>query len=147
MPSITVSLSPKGAIVNVIIGASHPRLTAYKAAGQTPPATVTGQFLIDTGASCTCVDPALIKSLGLPQIGKVAISTPSTNGGQHFCEQFDASLFIPGNPGSGGMMIPALPILTTHLQSQGIDGLIGLDVINRCTLIYSGTPGFVQINY
>lgn len=147
MPAITVTIEPGGPIVNVLVGMSAPRIQALQAAGQQPPNPVTGRFLIDTGASGTCVDPALIAPLGLPQIGRVAIATPSTNGQQHFCDQFDCALFIPGALNAPGHFIEALPIITAHLQSQGIDGLIGRDILNRCTLTYIGSANLISLSF
>jgi len=106
-----------------------------------------GLFLVDTGASGTCVDPDLIKSLSLQPTGKTAISTPSTAGSVHYCDQYDVSLFIPGNAGIGGHIVAAIPIITTHLRSQGIDGLLGRDVLNNCVVIYNGSASFLTLAY
>ena len=115
-------------------------------AGLPVPPYVTGNFLIDTGASCTCVDPDLVAPLSLAIIGTVAIQTPSTAGTSHACNQYDASLFIP-NGNNGGHFVDAIPLIETVLSSQGIDGLIGRDVIDRCTLVYNGTLGIVTLAY
>jgi Aspartyl protease len=106
-----------------------------------------GTFLVDTGASGTCVDRDLIKGLGLQPTGRTAISTPSTSGTPHYCDQYDVALFIPGNPGGGGHIVAALPIITTHLRSQGIDGLLGRDVLNNCVLIYNGNASILTLAY
>ena len=147
MPAITLPIETGGPVVSVMVGMSMPRLSAMQAAGLPTPQMITGRFLVDTGASSTCVDPALIAPLGLPQIGTVAISTPSTNGQQHFCQQFDCALYIPGPVNTFGHFIEALPIITTHLQSQGIDGLIGRDVLSRCTLTYIGSAGLISLSF
>lgn len=42
-------------------------------------------------------------------------------------------------------MIGAIPILATHFRSQGIDGLIGRDILNRCMLVYNGITGGVSL--
>lgn len=146
MPSINVQLTPAGPIVAMHVGISMPRLTAMKGAGISAPPMVLGQFLIDTGAYGTCVDPNLIRPLGLQPTGSVAIMTPSTQGATHSCNQYDAAVYIP-NGSSGGFLIEALPILETQLSAQGIDGLIGRDIINRCTLIYNGSANMISLAY
>jgi hypothetical protein len=148
MPAITLTIEAGGPIINAMVGVSQPRHQALVAAGQTPPNGIMGRFLIDTGASNTCVDPELIAPLALPQIGIVAISTPSTDGNHHFCEQFDACFFIPGAVTNGvGHYIPAIPLMATHLRSQGFDGLIGRDILATCTLTYIGSAGLISLSY
>ena len=75
------------------------------------------------------------------------IATPSTAGQPHMCDQFDISVFIPGSVATTGYLIPAIPIVATHLQAQGIDGLIGRDVLKDCALIYNGPAGIFTIAY
>jgi len=147
MPSINVNIAAGGPLLIVHVGISAPRLQALMAAGQPAPPGTTGTFLVDTGASCTAIDPALLSTLGLQPTGRVSISTPSTVGTPHQCDQFDVSIFIPGSMATVGHFIPAIPIVATHLRSQGIDGLIGRDVLKDCTLIYHGTGGFFSIGY
>jgi hypothetical protein len=107
-------------------------------AGFAVPLWISGTFLVDTGASGTCIDPTLIQPLGIPPSGRVHIQTPSTGSTSHECSQYDVSIYIPGADNSQeGLLIPALPILETPLMTQGIVGLIGRDILDRCTLIYN----------
>lgn len=147
MPCINVNIAAGGPLLIVHIAVSLPRLQALTNAGAAVPPAATGTFLIDTGASCSCADIALIGGLGLQPTGRVAISTPSTAGLPHHCDQFDVSIFIPSSVATIGHLIPAIPIVATHLRSQGIDGLIGRDVLADCTLIYNGTAGLFTIAY
>jgi predicted aspartyl protease len=147
LPAISVDIEAGGAIVTALVGVSFPRMQALQAAGEPVPPASMGRFLIDTGASSTCADPGLIGNLNLPMINQVAIMTPSTNGSQHMCDMYDASIFIPGRDPQRGFLIPALQIITTHLSSQGIDGLIGRDILNRCTVVYIGSEAALSLNY
>jgi hypothetical protein len=125
-----------------------PRVNAMQAAGVQPPAYVTGTFLVDTGASCTCVDPTFVASLGLVATGNVAMQTPSTSGVPVTCNQYDVTIYIPNNgTGGSGFFINALPVIEAAFASQGIEGLIGRDIIDRCTLICNGSAGMFTLAY
>jgi hypothetical protein len=143
MPLITVPIQPLGPLVIAAVAVSQPRVAALTLAGQPLPAPVSGTFLIDTGATSSCVDLALMQPLGLPPIGKVHMVTPSTGGTPVVCDQFDASFIIPGNSPEGTFVIPALPLLGVSLAGQSIHGLIGRDILDRCMITYHGPAKIV----
>lgn len=125
-----------------------PHRAAQTASGKPIPSAVTGTFLIDTGASTTCVDPGLVAPLGLTPSGAVMIQTPSTSGTAHACAQYDVFLYIlPGRPGEVGYYVEAMPVLKTFLRSQGIDGLLGRDVLQNCVLITNGPAGILTLSH
>lgn len=147
MPATHANIATGGPLLIATIGVSIPRMQAILAANGTVPTPITGTFLIDTGASCTCVDDTFIAQLGLQPTGVVPIQTPSTGAGLHHCDQFDISMFIPAATNTAGHLISALPAIATHLKNQGIDGLIGRDVLDNCTFIYNGTAKFFTLAY
>lgn len=148
MPSINLVIQqPAGPLIQVVLGASLPRQHALQAAGSPVPPVVTGNFLIDTGASGTCVDPSLIAKLGIPASGSVAIQTPSTQGAPHQCDTYDVMLFIPAGESQAGHFIEVMPVFETHLSGQGIDGLLGRDVLQSCVLIYNGVTNLFTLSY
>ena len=132
----------------MLVGVSAPRAEAMNASGIPVPQFVTGTFLVDTGASCTCVDPAFVASLGLIATGNVPMQTPSTAGVPVHCNQFDVTVYIPDSgQGGGGFYVGALPVVEASFAGQGIEGLIGRDLIDRCTLIYNGSAGMFTLAY
>ena len=147
MPSINIPIGAPGPIVTVTIGISIPRRTALTSAGLDVPPFAQGQFLIDSGASCSCVDSGLIEKLGLTPTGSVSIHTPSTNGVAHSCNQYDVMLFIAGTDATTGCFIDAVGVVETSLAPQGIDGLIGRDLLDRWTCIYNGAIKLFTICY
>ena len=96
--------------------------------------------LIDTYASSTCIDPGVLKPLGLTATGIIPIHTPSTSGNPYQCEQFDVALGIV-HPTKEPMFLPTIPVIAAALAAQGIQALIGRDVLSSCLLIFDGVHG------
>lgn len=148
MPSITLSFTGNGSpIIKVCVGVSVPRFQALKAAGIPAPNLQLGDFLIDTGASHTAIDPTLIAPLGLTQTGMIPIHTPSTGGVPVMCPQYDVALYIPSGSAQPVWTIPALPITASSFAGQGIAGLLGRDVLEKAVFIYNGTIKQFIISY
>lgn len=83
------------------------------------------------------LDATAIGSLGLVPTGVVSMQTPSTNSTPHSCNQYDISLIIPATSTGAPLVIEALPVLESTLRPQGIDGLLGRDVLRGCVLFYN----------
>lgn len=109
-------------------------------AGLALPEPVVGRALIDTGATSSCIDPAVIASLGLEPRGTVQVHTPSTGDEPHHATLVDMSIFlIPSERGSTPLVLRAVSAMEAGLlQSQGIHALIGQDVLARCHLVHDG---------
>jgi hypothetical protein len=134
-------------IVSVYIGVSGPRQQALLASGLPVPDPVVMHLLIDTGASCVSLDQIAIAPLGLVPTGVATVHTPSTDAAAtHSCNQYDVSLILP--PGQGPpLVLEALPILEGAFRHQGIDGLLGRDVLGLCTLVYNAPAGGYTLAY
>ncbi len=98
-----------------------------------PIAQVPVRGLIDTGASCSCVDVGVVTSLGLDPSGSVTVHTPSTMGIAIQKLTYDASIvFGDGKPHPRTY---TLDLIETALASQGFELLIGRDILARCVPI------------
>jgi hypothetical protein len=148
MPSIDIHYTQSGPLLKIFLGVSVQYRTTLEREGVPIPGHVAGTFLIDTGAAGTCVDPAILEPLGLEPTGALFIETPSTGGKPHFCRQYDVLLMVPPvNPGDAPLVVDALPVVETSVRPQGIDGLIGRDVLQRCILICNGPIGLMTLAY
>ena len=130
-------------------------MQALQAAGQAIPPPQNGRFLVDTGASGTVVDPVLIAALGLTPKNFTPVASPTTGppaAGQPLPLRpvYDVQLIlIPSvtprsvQLGPSGMMphMRALSVIGTHMRHQGIDGLIGRDVLENMVFVYNGNTG------
>ena len=136
MPHLTLQISPGGPIVDVLVGVSHPRQQALQRVSLQVPAAVQIRALVDTGASGTCIDPAVLTRLGLQPTGFVQIHTPSTGNQPHLASQYDVGLILLHPMLT--YTIGALPVIGSALAIQGIQALIGRDVLANCLFIYDG---------
>lgn len=135
-------------MVNAVVGVSSARGEALVAAGQPIPSFLPVRALVDTGASCTCIDPSILKALDLTPTGSVTVNTPTTGQSPQVAEQYDISLVIPGNsPQHSPLARMAIPVVAAELSKQGIQALIGRDVLSECVFHYNGDIGWFTVAY
>jgi predicted aspartyl protease len=107
--------------------------------GQAVPSLVRITGLVDTGASCTCIDPSVLQSLSLNPTGVATVNTPSTGTTPATADQYDVSIVIPGAiPTHAPFIVQNIPVLASVLMPQGFQALIGRDVLSECLLTYNG---------
>jgi hypothetical protein len=147
VPSITLSFTATGPLLTAFVGPSSPRQQALTAAGQQIPQATSGVFLVDTGASQTAVDKTLIVPLGLTPTGAGMFHTPSTGATPVPFPQYDVMLFIPGSKVGQAWIIEAMPVMECDLSAQGIQGLIGRDVLDRAIVVYNGPVNHFTVAY
>ena len=146
MPSVNLQITPIGGpLIDLLVGISAPRTKALTDAGLPVPAPVSTRFLVDTGASNTRVDPAILSQLSLTPTGSIPIHTPSTGGTPAMCNQFDISLSIP-HP-CLNRRFPAIAVTEANLSAQGIQGLLGRDILANCLLIYNGEANTFTLSF
>lgn len=139
MPHFTLSIGTNGPLLSAVAAVSKQRWEALSAAGQPLPAVVPITGLVDTGASCTCMDPTVLTSLQLTATGSVLVSTPSTGDTPHDTEQYDIGLLIPAATGAPPLFFETIPVISSQLLArQGFHALIGRDILDRCLLVYDG---------
>jgi|WetSurMetagenome_2_1015567.scaffolds.fasta_scaffold454296_2 hypothetical protein len=141
MASITSSLDVKGrAFVKVIITPSAFYQEAigvdkFKAdtgglLGIADKYQYRGRALIDTGASCSSIDLDVAKKLGLVMRGQVPVNSPK---GKHDYDAFDIDIFIGMD---NLVLIPNRMVVACDIKAQGIQMLIGTDIIKLGTLVF-----------
>jgi aspartyl protease len=145
MPHLTLQFGPAGPLLDVTIGVSAPREAALKKAGQPVPAPQVVRGLIDTGASISAIDPAVLTALSLVPTGQTTILTPSTGNQAHPCNQYDVRLTL-SHPDLS-FYISALAVIQSTLQQQGIQALLGRDILGHCLLTYDGKAGIFILGF
>lgn len=141
MPLFTLQYQANGPIITAGVLASKQRAEALKAAGQPVPGPQLVRALVDTGASCTCVDPTHLEALGLSPTGTVQVHTPTPVEAPSQSYQYDVGMFIMADATEPPLVLDTLPVVASSLGQQGIDALIGRDILSRCVLVYNGKIG------
>ena len=149
MPYFTRQVAPNGSLLLVAhVGPSQAKIHALRAAGQPIPTSMQVQALVDTGASCTCVDPSVLASLGLTPTGSATVNTPSTGLQPVSADQFDISLTIITAPNMVPLVYSTIPVVQSELLVvQGFHMLLGRDVLRSCLLTFDGQNGLFSLAY
>jgi hypothetical protein len=74
------------------------------------------------------------------------MQTPSTGAALHQCNLYDVSLLVPALAGAP-FFLDATPVMESQLRSQGIDGLLGRDVLEKFVLFYNSPMGGFTLAY
>jgi hypothetical protein len=139
MPLLTGPIGAEGALVDIFVALSTPRVDALKAAGMGFPPPKKVRALIDTGASISSISPQIAKGLGLVPTGITSISSATTGSAPQNCNLYDVCLaFVQPSIKVLGVNIPVIEV---ELFTPGVDVLLGRDMLRQCLCIYDGPGG------
>jgi hypothetical protein len=137
-----------GLIINAVAGVSDARHNALAAANLPTPASIPILAMIDTGASCTCVDPTVLQQLGLTPTGSAAVNTPTTGSNPAMADQYDIGILIPTDLASPPLLHLTIPVIAADLLvRQGFHALVGRDILAGCYLAHDGKSGLFTLAY
>lgn len=128
-------LIQNGPVAQVSVTLSDSIAKGWLQQGITIPSPITGNALIDTGASATCIDEATAQALQLPIID-VGTITSATHESQ-MCNIYPIKFEILGS----GIVGEIPRAIGANLTPQNIIMLIGRDWLSNCTLHYNGVSG------
>ena len=93
----------------------------------------------DTGATATCISKKLVEKLNLLPTGKVRVSTPSGTG---IMNKYIINLIL-----NNEVRIQNLIVMDSEIGNQGIDVLIGMDIISIGDFAVSNYNGKTQFSF
>jgi hypothetical protein len=147
MPVVTGVITEDGAVISVLVGVSENRRRALQRVGFAVPPSVAVLAVIDTGSFATGLRPSIFDALGIQPFRTLPILTPSTKPDQpHICGQYDVSLTLVS--GVNQLEIPSVHAIgTDDFREEGIQGIIGRDVLKRCVLNYYGPHATFELAF
>ena len=147
MTHFTNQIQLSGPLLTVHVCISVPRAQALAANGAPTPAPVQTSLLIDTGASHTCIDKAVIAALQLTPTGTIMMHTPSSGALPSSASTFDVGLIVLGISPADQHVLPVHSVSECDLSAQGIHGLLGRDILMHSRLTYSGPDGMYFLSF
>jgi hypothetical protein len=137
LPHLTLDIEPQGPLLPAAIGVSESRRLLLAAAKRTLPDLQVGRALVDTGASSSVVDHALITPLGIAPSSYTMVHTPSTDGKPVQQPVYDVSIWLY-HAATKHFLERSFPVMCANLRAQGIDILLGRDILGECLLVFDG---------
>jgi hypothetical protein len=138
MPSISGTIDElSGAVIDLFVGVDGPRKQLLEKHGLSIPRTVRVRAQIDTGSGVTAIDPGILGSLDLRSVGTKSVITPSTGAKPHICNEYIVGISLV-DPVEGRHHPTVSVIESVFLQEEGIQALLGRDLLAACTFLYEG---------
>lgn len=147
MRSLTLPILRSGALIDVHIGLSEARRHAHRVQGLPVPPLVQAKLLIDTGASVSMVDEALMRTLQLSPTSATEFHSPSTSGVAQTCNVYDVQMVLGGIATPNTLRIDPLAMMANSFINHAFDGLLGRDVLARLVIAWNGPGQTVRMDY
>ena len=133
-------LQQHGPVVQIVLSIAQTFAEPLLQQGIALPSPISGNGLLDTGASTTCIDDTIARQMGLPPIDVVTMASASHSSIQQ--NVYSIQMQIVGSP----IIVQVPRAIGASLQSQGIIALIGRDYLQHCTLNYNGLTGAITLS-
>ena len=148
MSIITGTIDHDGAAVDVLIGVSGNRCARLVSVGHPIPPEASLRLQIDTGSHVTGFLPTVFQALNIEHFRTILLRTPSTRPGEAWeAKQYDVSLTLIS--GADRTLIPSVHAIASEDfdVEEGIQGIIGRDVLDRCVFEYFGPHKSYRLSF
>jgi hypothetical protein len=100
--------------------------------------------LLDSGASQTAIDTQCVQALSLVSQGQGVFHTPTLTGPQTYT-RYEVSLTLLHPQAS--YTYYGLAVVAALLSPQGVEVLLGRDVLKQCLFVYDGHGGTWSLGF
>jgi hypothetical protein len=146
MPIFTGTLTPLGAVVEILVGVHEARREVLQRNNFPVPPRRRVRAQIDTGTTVTAIDEQVLRSLGALLIDRVAARTSSPTGEPQVFDQYAVSLGLD----AGGVELHLAEVLVLQCvfgPEDGIQALLGQDVLRHCLFVHNGPQNTFSLAY
>jgi hypothetical protein len=134
-------------LIHVIVGVSLRQRNRLVAAGVRVPAATPMKLVVDTGAALSALDPEALAPFGLLPVGEMQVRPVSETGVTSYpANTYHVSMELPA-PDGFSMRLGEVLVFENRFRHQGIDGLLGRDVLAHCLLVYNAPAGHFTLAY
>lgn len=142
--SLRQSLQLQGPMLGIQVSIPDAMAQALREKGEAVPAPIIGNALIDTGASNTCIDDAVMQQLGVPATNSVKLGSAA---GHNEHNVYMAKITFAGIPGVElNYSVVGVNLKDQFSPNVPLIGLLGRDLLSNCVLIYNGTLGMFTLS-
>jgi hypothetical protein len=137
MPVLAGSLNEHGAVVDLLVGVHEERRAMLQKHGMPVPPRTRIPAQLDPGSSFSAIAPQILRDLGIDPIYDVLVRIPSTSDAPQTFRQTPVSLVL--DCPRGEMHLPLVMVIESFFApDEGIQAMLGRDVLEHCLLVYDG---------
>ena len=135
-----VDLENNGPTIPVDVLVSTALEASLRSLNQMVPDATKAGALIDTGSTVTVIRQGIAQTLGLEPVNTVRIKTASSTEAAQ--DVYSIQLVLPNGAAAELTQAVEMP-----LQDQGIDVLIGRDILAKSVFVYLGTENTFTLSF
>jgi hypothetical protein len=137
MPVVPGQLTANGAVVDLLVGVHGERRENIIRMGMQLPARARAVAQIDTGADYCAVDRRILEKIEKSPYDRIAVRNVSTNDNPVEFDRYLVSLSLDAE--GMEMHLPLAWVLAVYFTpEEGIQALLGRDILKHCLFTYDG---------
>src|SRR5262245_48649835 len=137
MPFVTGPLGANGAVVDLLVGVNEARREVLVRNGFPVPERVRVSAQIDTGTAPSAIDTQVLARLDLRPIASIQARTPSNTETPQPFDQYAVSLALRADEIE--MFVRSVEVIAcVFVPEEGIQAMLGRDVLEHCLFFYNG---------